>query len=756
MLRLFPVFPPLLSLLISVTASLAEPAGLAIKGRILEKETNKPLKGMTVFLDGHEDLVAMTERDGSFMLPVDAIGEYSLLAIGPGYERSKPQSVSVGLSDEEETIVVYLMPVYTLTEVVVEGARNLDKTSKTVISGKELMSVAGGAGDPLRAMQALPGITTANDASSNPAIRGSGPENNFYYIDFMPVGYLFHMGGLVSVVNADLVQDFNIYSSAFGPEFFDVTGGLIDVRLRDPRQDRVGGKVNISLLEADALIEGPIARNQSFYLGARRSYMDLVLSRLPEEEGVKITQFPQYYDYQGKYIWKLSDDHTLMFHMSGANDQMKLTLTGDSKEVKKDPVLAGDYSFNLSYNTPVVVLNSKLSPSVNNTFGLSYLDTLGRFQLGQVGYVNIDQDYVFARNHLNIAASERHDLLVGLDYGFATVNIDFDILDAIPSDMTQNQPWSEAPRVQYHEKFNGYFWGFSLKDRWRIFDPLTLVIGQRATYDEYLDIAKVGPRLGAEYSLTKNTLLTAGWGKYHEYPQGYQMVEQLGNRNIGYLQADHYVLGVEQKIEEGWSVKLEGYFKDLYKLPVPEETLNYVNAGSGRAYGAELLIKKNRTANWWGWISAAWSKTERHNELTGERFPYPYDQPYIINIVYNWKISPKWTFGARWRYQSGAPFTPIEKGDLTTYTDASGQDHTYYLPLYGPLGSERLPDYHRLDLRISAEVWSGLQKVEVFAEVINAYNQKNVSGYDYNDDYSSREPVEQLPILPSIGVRAEF
>jgi len=117
-----------------------------------------------------------------------------------------------------------------------------------------------------------------------PAIRGARPGDNAYYIDDMEVSYLYHMGGLVSVLPADLVQDFNLFASAFSPQYDDVVGAVIDVALRDPRDDRLGGKVNVSLLASELLAEGPVTANQSFLFSARRSYFDLLVGEIEDEE----------------------------------------------------------------------------------------------------------------------------------------------------------------------------------------------------------------------------------------------------------------------------------------------------------------------------------------------------------------------------------------------------------------------------------------------------------------------------------------
>jgi len=736
-------------LLLLVSSFSAEAADLEIRGRVFEKGTGKPLEGITVFVLKKEELSTLTEADGSFIIPVNSTGTYSLIGVGMGYVRSKAIPVLIASDRENKEIELYLIPVYSLMEVVVEAERDQDKTGKTVITGEELKSVPGSAGDPLRSIQALPGITTSNDASSNPAIRGTGPADNAYYVDFMPVGYLFHMGGLISVINGDLVKDFNIYASSFGPEFANVTGGIIDVRLRAPKKDRFAGRLNISLLEADFLVEGPVTDSQSFYFGARRSYIDFLVSRTGEfDNGVEYRQFPQYYDYQGKYLWDISENHSLTLQISGANDSLKLTLTDESDEVKNDPILAGDYDMEISYDTQALVLRSKFSPSIHNTLGIGHLATSIEQHTTTLGYAIVDANDLFLRNHTGIMAGESHEILVGIDYSYSTIDLDLNTVKEVPSDFDPDTDYTTAERFTYKDTLFIQTAGLSLKDRWKLFHDFIFIIGGKASYEDYFDQYTFEPRLGGEYVLTDQTLVTAGWGKYHQFPAGHEMIKELGNPNLDYIRAEHYTLGIENDLGNGWNVKLEGYYKKLSDVVVPDDTFNYLNGGSGKAYGSELLIRKDSGSAWWGWVSLEYSRTFRRNDLTGEAFSYRYDQPLVINLVYTWEFAPTWSFGARWRYQSGAPFTPV----VDTYQDTTGRVR----PIYGALGSERLPDYHRLDLRLQKDFLFDTWKMGFFLDIINAYARNNVSGYDYKDNYTRREPVYQLPFLPSIGIHAEF
>ena len=96
-----------------------------------------------------------------------------------------------------------------------------------------------------------------------------------------------------------------------------------------------------------------------------------------------------------------------------------------------------------------------------------------------------------------------------------------------------------------------------------------------------------------------------------------------------------------------------------------------------------------------GWLSLALSKAERTNTATDESFPFEYDQPVAVTLVGNYQINDKWDVGAKWWYHSGAPYTPV------TGATADPEREGRYIPVYGDINSERMPNYHRLDLRLS-------------------------------------------------------
>ena len=112
-----------------------------------------------------------------------------------------------------------------IEEVVVRGEK-LRKSEPTLLTTK-LTETAGTLGDPLRGIFSLPGVVQLDDQTSEPAVRGSGPQDNEFLIDFLPTGYLFHIYG-DSIIDENLLHDFGLQAAGFGPQYGNATGAVFD------------------------------------------------------------------------------------------------------------------------------------------------------------------------------------------------------------------------------------------------------------------------------------------------------------------------------------------------------------------------------------------------------------------------------------------------------------------------------------------------------------------------------------------------
>ncbi|MEE9320996.1 MAG: TonB-dependent receptor [Granulosicoccus sp.] len=620
------------------------------------------------------------------------------------------------------------------------------------ISGQTLRNTPGSAGDPLRTLQSLPGMVFADDESAEPAVRGSRPGDNIFEVDFLPAGYLYHVGGVVSVFNSELVEAFDIYPAAYGPEFFSATGGVFDIRLRDPADDRLRATFDANFLQAGLLLEGPITENQSFYLAGRRSYLDLLIEdQIEEDDGVRIVEFPKYDDYQGKYVWQLSADTTLRAQISGASDILAAEISEDAEDIETDPILAGAVFERSDFHAQGLVLESRFGQRGRLKSAIAHQTSSVEAQAGGAGALSVDNDNWHLKSHLMRSVNSRHDLTIGADFSQLTADVELDINDPGCTEFESACRLTGAERLAVNETVQVNLLHAFVKDIWYVSDRLTLYPGLSLQAEDYTDTQFVEPRLAMEYSARDDLILSAGLGIYHQMPEFGQINEVLGNPDLDHITATHAVLGVEKSYSDKWQLKTEVYYKAFDNLVAGDDLLRYNNDGEGYAYGLDALIRKELTDKWSGWLSLSLSNAQREQTQTGSSFPFDYDQPVNATLVANYKASPKWNFGSKLWMHSGAPFTPI------TGASENADNPGLFDPEYGGINSERLPMFSRLDVRVDRIFQQRANKqISVYTEILNVFDNKNVSGYDYNRDYSERTSVAQLPRILSLGIKATF
>lgn len=630
--------------------------------------------------------------------------------------------------------------------VEVTGSRFREQAGRTSLSGDELARVPGSSGDPMRAIQSLPGVAIVNDDSSEPAVRGSRPSDNTYVVDFLPVGYLFHLGGFSSVFNPSLIRRFSMASAAWSPEYGNVVGAVFDVNLRNPRTDRLGGQLDVSLLGANALVEGPINSEMSFFLAARRSWFDLVTKTIDDkEEGVTAT-VPVYSDSQGRLLWTLNSRNRLRVDFSTANDKLDYEVKSGGKTAQRDPILAGKGEDRVSYATVAAVWETDFGDLATHRIALGQMRQREAFRLGGAGTVKVDQDTTYLRQQLVYTGWRGHELSLGatLDSRQLAANLDFNFPRCTEFD--PNCDISTAPRLVTNQRATQNGFGLYVNDRWEINKQWVAIAGLRLSREDYIDRNAAEPRLGLEYSPSASVTFSAGVGRHSQPPAGEESLAVIGNPRLKPVQSNHVVLGVTKRLEQGWSWRAEVYGKTFDNYAVSDPVLNYRNGASGTARGLELLIKKDPAGGKLsGFASLSVSKSRRKVDATGQTFPFDYDQPVIVTVVANYKQSDRWQYGLKWSYHTGSPYTPVVGTGL--FPDGRVR------PVYGSINSQRVPAYHRLDLRADAQV---TPRFSYYIELINAYNRKNVSGYSYSADYTTRDPIEQLSILPSFGIKYTF
>jgi hypothetical protein len=381
-----------------------------------------------------------------------------------------------------------------------------------------------------------------------------------------------------------------------------------------------------------------------------------------------------------------------------------------------------------------------------------------------------DLDVLGLRQDWSFQASPSHYLKWGVDVRRYDVTYDYE------NEFT-NLGQDTQGRV-FASQFDSTNGGLYLGDRFRLGQRLTAEIGARWDRHDLTDEDVVSPRLNLAWSPTASTTLRTGWGHFYQSQRPHELqVEDGETEFLGAERAEHRVLGIEHWWQAGkghWSLRAEAYQRlmsdvrpryenlfDPFQL-YPETSYDRYRIApqSAEAVGAELFLTYRGAGHLDWWANYSWSEVT--DEIDGQDVPRQFDQTHAFTVSATWRPSPKWTLTGAWIYHTGWPTTAVS-GELAESPDGELE----VVPVLGPTNGERLPGYHRLDLRFARRFQ--LKKrgtIELFLDVQNAYDRSNVSGYEVDDRafsigddgqviYSPQEE-KWLGVLPSLGISWRF
>jgi hypothetical protein len=752
-----------------------------LSGRILEKGTKDPVLGGSLYLEavGNTPLAeasantpeaqstpstpspapfsANADLKGNYQLSVPA-GTYRLTAAGEGFKKVTLASFSI---NQNKARNFYLeRDGFTLPEVIV----STDKVSETQVSHEamskeELTEVPGTQEDILKALQSLPGVITAGSLNGQLLVRGSGPDDNQYYVDNVPIGFPYHFG-IVSTIDSNLVKDIDFYAGGFGPEFPNSMGGLVDLTQRDPRPDRWGFRADVNLFLSEFEAEGPITPDSSLAAAFRRSYLDLFLKDFSNSQAD--IEVPVFSDYQVKYSYNPSPKVHWDFVAFGSDDSVSGTISAAATMAANDPDLAGAFNFSDGYNSQGV--NFKDTSDDKNTVADTayHTNTYFNVSLGAGFYEETKVEDFGDKFSIKHDFDPDTSLEGGLQYDhfLDSLNALFFIFpDQGGFNFLTSTPISSQDTTN-SDDFSAY-----LDQKFKMLEKkLEFSVGARVDYVHSDFTLFLTPRASAAYHLTADTTFKASYGYYDESPDrilGAPYLDaNLGNPHLAPEQSTAIVLGVEQKLDpSGLFFRAEAYEKDLSSLIVsnPDSApgLGYLNTGTGYARGTEFFLRQPPTDRFFGWIAYSLSASQRQDAPGETPYPFEFDEPNVFTAVGNYKLSPGWDIGVKILYSTGHPYTPVESAG-TTVVNSNGQPTTIYVPVYAPTDSARLPDYRRVDFSTSFKTVYDTWEWKVYLDIVNLLGTQNVLGYQYNSSYTQKTAQDDLPFLPYLGIEVTY
>ncbi|NJK89411.1 MAG: TonB-dependent receptor [Myxococcales bacterium] len=557
---------------------------------------------------------------------------------------------------------------------------------------------------------------------------------------------------------ADVIDQIEFYPGNFSTRYGRFTGGILNAQIRGLDEESVRGVVDVSLLDASLLLEVPISKELSVLAAGRRSYIDTILGAAIGDETVSLTTAPRYYDFQAIVDWHPSRVHRFKLTVIGSDDQLVATFESPADI----DVRLRSGNTNVSTTFGRAIASYQFTPSEEVANRLSFSAGFDQFGGAFGGQFDFDFDTVRfdVRNDFRWQIASTVELVSGLDAFVSTT--DYSVLatrppregDPVPPGDIGDPLFSEATGVE--DLRIAPF----LEVDWRLFDRVSIIPGARLDYFSRLDALTFDPRVvfattGARSSRPRAEL---PWSTSSPPCKNSTLSSVTLSSS---LSAPFNTLSVKNGDPlEYLSFDVTLFYKDIQNLvsatgatQTDENSvvspLVYDNDGTGEVFGLETFIEHKFNNNLRGWLSYTLSTARRTDSgETRSRF-FDFDQTHIFSVVGSYLLPDNWEFGVRYRLVSGNPYTPFTGGIFVSERDE-------FEPITARVNSERLPTFHQIDLRVDKTWVYRTWQLSFYLSLTNAYNQSNVEAISYNYDFTQQGETTGLPILPILGVRAEF
>jgi TonB family protein len=734
---------------------------IAVAGSARERGTRRRLAGVQVTLV-ELGLEAITDQDGAFYFHGVPPGSYRLEALDTGFDRfARPLAVA---ADERVDVTLYLRPSGgNPYETVVEAEREVLEVTRRTLERRQMTTVPGTFGDPIRVIQTLPGLARTPFVSGFLVVRGSNPDDTGVYLDGHRIPILFHFLGGPSILNPEFLDELQFYPGGFPARFGRSIGGIVSVESRPPASDGVHGSADVDLLDAGAYLRFPVGKHGAMALAGRRSYIDVFLDAfLPEPDpGSTLVVVPIYYDYQLRY------DH----HWPGVGKgSLFLVGSSDLLEVLSQDAEA-EASLDLQSRVDFVRLIASFRRPLGDRLRLTLSPAIGRDQVrfggarteGSPAATRFDITQNALGYRLRIDGKLRDWLILDTGIDLESRVTRYQVLAPLADDIRDFGAGEiEIPAEYLERSVDALELGLHADVALDI-ARLRLIPGLRL--DSHLLNGElhltVDPRLVARYRLREAVTAKAYVGLFHQPPQPEALDDRFGNPAVRSERGLHTGLGAEWQPIPHWTLDGEFYFIDRRNqvrftddvITDPETgditPLNFNNEGTGDTVGFELLVRREVTRELYGWLSYTFSISRQAQSDSDDLDPTPFDQRHTLNAVASYRPGRGWELGGRYRLATGRPDTPVLGGTF----DA---DLGSYVPLRGEFRSGRRKTFHQLDVR-AEKLWTfETWMLGLYLDIQNVLNLENEEGIQYDYRFRESAPITSVPIVPTLGVRGQW
>ena len=739
-------------------AAVAQERSVTLRGRVVDANTGEAMANVRVVAK-LTDKSTITDANGAFTFELPP-GPQELYITTVTYGLVK-KTINVGAGTNSDLEIALNEDAAALTEHVTIASDPFENTRTTAIfeqtlNKRELQATSSILlSDPIRAAQTLPGVGSNDDFRSEFSVRGAGFDRVGVWLDGVLTDNFVHTvaggypdTGSLSVINSDAINSVSLLSGGSPANFGNRTAAVLDIDSRDGNRVKPSGRIAAALSGISGMIDGPISSGKgSYLLAARKSYVGYLVRRINDQN--QFANNPPilgFADVQGKLLYDLSEKNQVglsaifgSFDYDRNRDRELLFVNSVFRGESRNLLLNAHWSFTPN---PRVFWQTRFFALKTNFKNVNRDELI--LNDGDRSHFGLRSDVSFQLPHSNRLEAGLYVRKLDVNslsqrFSFANVPFDFGSFD---QDGTEQAYYAQNT------------WS---NERWR----LQLTGGLRVEHSEITSQTLNSPRASLSWSINEHWRVHAMVGRYYQFPDFEQIFGRLGSRSLRAGRATNVSGGVEALVGDRVRLSFEVFNREdanlFFSLSEPRLDGGLVsfgefpfrNALDGHARGFELTLQRRSANKLAGWISYSYVRTKLTDSQTGLSFVADTEQQHLLHIYASYRFTDTWNLSSVFRFGSGPPIPGFFRE----------VDNTFFLS--DRRNEARVPDYARLDVRVSKAFLFKRWKLTATGEVLNLLNRNNLryAGFDGFEISTGRvfgQLDRVLPILPSAGVVIEF
>lgn len=747
-----------------------------IKGQVIDAESRQPLVGASIVVVSVQPLLgAQTDANGFFKMMGVPVGRHTLKISFLGYENGLIQELVVGAGKEIDLTIRLTESLQQLETVTVKAAaqngtalNEMATVSARSFSVEQVKRYAAAINDPARMALTYAGVANNNEQSNALIIRGNSPKGVLWRMEGVEIPNPNHFaeegatGGGISALSVNMLSNSDFFTGAFPAEYGNATSGVFDLKLRKGNHEKREYSVQVGVLGADVAAEGPFKRSgkSSYLINYRYSTLEMI-----KRAGIEIIgdAAPDFQDGAFKFFFPTSQNSTLsLWGMGGLSRQIRRRTTQNDAFHSDRAVVGLNYTHFLSTQS---YLDATVSWSANRqTYDATRLQQI---YLREENFTNQAYRLSLQWNH---KVNARHSIRIGLIMSHLKFVLLNQTIDGPRLSTTVNQRGETALIQAYGQ------WKF------RVSPTVSLTSGIHTTRLGIAGQASIEPRGGIRLNLSSRHALTGGIGVHSRIEALSTYFAQVktingrvtqANKNLDLMKSTHFVLGYEFRPRDDWRWQVETYYQHHFDVAIgttyaktpflrTESMLNLmdgyitdslVSTGTGRNYGVDFTLEKFLTKGFYFILTSSLYQA-KYTARDGIERNSRFNGNFVQNILLGkeWKMGKTKTntlaVNLRSLWAGGNRYVPI---DL-----AQSQKRNTAVRVYERSYEEQLPNYFRLDTRISFTKNRQKTTSTLSLDVQNVFNRLNLYQPFYDTATKSLQFDTQLGLVPILNWRIEF